>query len=181
MTNRDIVYTALFAALVAVLGLVPPVLLPFIPVPVTAQSLGVMLAGSILGMRRGGLALLVFLVLVAVGLPLLSGGRGGLGVFLGPSGGFLLAFPLAAAVIGALVQQFWGRLNMPLAFAINVVGGVGVIYALGVPWLAIASELPLLQAAQGSLAFIPGDLVKAAIAAVAVVAVKRAYPAIAKS
>ncbi|MGF1538471.1 MAG: biotin transporter BioY [Elainellaceae cyanobacterium] len=181
MTNRDIVYVALFAALVAALGLIPPILLPVIAVPITAQSLGVMLAGSILGMRRGGLALLVFLALVAAGLPLLSGGRGGIGVFLGPSGGFLLAFPLAAATIGALTQQFWGRLNVSLAFVINVIGGIGVIYALGIPWLAIASDLPLLKAAQGSLVFIPGDFVKAAIAALAVVTVRRSYPAIAKS
>ncbi|MGB3613241.1 MAG: biotin transporter BioY, partial [Elainellaceae cyanobacterium] len=180
MTNRDIVYVALFAALVAVLGLIPPIPLPVIPVPITAQSLGVMLAGSLLGMRRGGLALLVFLGLVAVGLPLLAGGRGGLGVFLGPSGGFVLAFPLAAAVIGGLTQRLWRRLNAPLAFAINAVGGIGVLYAIGVPWLAIATDLSLRQAAQTSMAFIPGDLVKAAIAALAVVAVKRAYPAIAQ-
>lgn len=181
MTNRDIVYIALFAALVAVLGLIPPIPLPFIPVPITAQSLGVMLSGSILGMKRGGLALLLFLVLVAVGLPLLSGGRGGLGVFLGPSGGFLVAFPLAAAIIGALTQRVWGRLNVPLAFGINVLGGVGIIYAVGIPWLAIAAELPLLRAAQTSLAFVPGDLVKAVIAALAVVTVKRSFPAIARS
>ncbi len=178
MTNRDIVHIALFAALVAVLGLIPPIFFPFIPVPITAQTLGVMLAGSILGMRRGGLALLVFLGLVAMGLPLLSGGRGGLGVFLGPSGGFVLSYPLAAAVVGALTQRVWRRLSMPLAFMINVIGGIGVIYALGIPWLAIASDLPLLQAAQGSLVFIPGDLVKAAIAAVAVVTVKRSYPTV---
>ncbi|MEO0409437.1 MAG: biotin transporter BioY [Cyanobacteria bacterium P01_A01_bin.135] len=181
MTNRDIVYIALFAALVAVLGLIPPIPLPFIPVPITAQSLGVMLSGSILGMKRGGLALLLFLVLVAVGLPLLSGGRGGLGVFLGPSGGFLVAFPLAAAIIGALTQRVWGRLNVPLAFGINVLGGVGIIYAVGIPWLAIAAELPMLRAAQTSLAFVPGDLVKAVIAALAVVTVKRSFPAIARS
>lgn len=180
MTNRDIVYIALFAALVAVLGLIPPILLPFIPVPITAQSLGVMLSGSILGMKRGGLALLLFLLLVAVGLPLLSGGRGGLGVFLGPSGGFLLAFPLAAAVIGALTQRVWGQLNVPLAAGINILGGIGVIYAIGIPWLAIASQLPLLQAAQSSLIFVPGDAVKAVIAALAVVTVKRSFPAIAR-
>ena len=180
MTNRDLVFIALFAALVAVLGLIPPIPLPVIPVPITAQSLGVMLAGSILGMKRGGLALLLFLALVAVGLPLLAGGRGGIGVFLGPSGGFLLGFPLAAAVIGALTQRVWGQLNVLLAFGINLLGGIGVIYALGVPWLAFASELPLLQAAQSSLAFVPGDMVKALIAALAVVTVKRAYPAIAR-
>ncbi|MEL6321465.1 MAG: biotin transporter BioY, partial [Cyanobacteria bacterium J06626_14] len=75
MTTRDLVYIAVFAALVAALGLIPPIPLPFIPVPITAQSLGVMLAGAILGARRGACALLLFLVLVAIGFPLLSGGR----------------------------------------------------------------------------------------------------------
>jgi biotin transport system substrate-specific component len=101
MKSRDLAYIALFAAIVAALGLLPPVPVPGIPVPITAQTLGVMLAGSVLGARRGGLALLVFLAVVAVGLPVLSGGRGGLGVFVGPSAGFLYSWPLAAFVIGA--------------------------------------------------------------------------------
>ena len=84
MKTRDLVYVALFAAIVAVLGLLPPVPVPGIPVPITAETLGVMLAGSVLGGRRGGLALLVFLAVVAVGAPVLSGGRGGIGVFYGP-------------------------------------------------------------------------------------------------
>ena len=76
--------------MVAALGLVPAFTPPGFAVPITAQSLGVMLAGSILGARRGALSLVLLLVLVAVGLPLLAGGRGGLGVFAGPSVGFLL-------------------------------------------------------------------------------------------
>ena len=80
-TSRDLALIATFTGVVAALGLVPA-LAPFgIPVPITAQSLGVMLAGAVIGARRGFLSLALFLVLVAVGLPLLSGGRGGLGVF----------------------------------------------------------------------------------------------------
>lgn len=178
MSNRDLVYVALFAALVAVLGLLPPIPLPFVPVPITAQTLGVMLAGSILGAKRGGLALVVFLLLVALGLPVLAGGRGGLGVFLSPSGGFLVAFPIAAFVVGLLTERFWRRLNVPYALLCNVIGGILVIYALGVPWLAIAGQLPLAKAAIGSAAFLPGDLLKAVLAALAAVAVKRSYPLI---
>ena len=92
MTVKDMVYAALFAALTAALGLLPMVAVPGLPVPIHAQSLGVMLAGGVLGAKRGGLAMLVFMALVAAGLPLLSGGRGGIGIFLGPTGGFALGY-----------------------------------------------------------------------------------------
>lgn len=86
MSTRDIVYIALFAAITAALGLFPAFSLPVIAVPITAQTLGPMLAGAIAGAKRGALALVLFVVLVAIGLPLLAGGRGGLGIFFGPSG-----------------------------------------------------------------------------------------------
>jgi biotin transport system substrate-specific component len=178
MSNRDLVYTALFAAIVAVLGLVPPIPLPFIPVPITAQTLGVMLAGSILGAKRGGLALVLFLLMVAIGMPILSGGRGGLGVFASPSAGFLIGFPLAAFTIGWLTERFWHRLSVGSALLFNITGGIIVVYLLGVPVLAIAAKMSLLKALTVSLAFIPGDLIKSVIAAMAAVAVKRTYPLI---
>src|SRR5690625_7350257 len=75
MKLQDMMYISLFAAIVGVLGFIPPIPLPFSPVPITAQTLGVMLAGGILGARRGGLSLLLFIALVAIGTPLLTGGR----------------------------------------------------------------------------------------------------------
>ena len=176
MKTRDLVHVALFAAIVAALGLMPPFLLPFIPVPITAQTLGVMLAGSTLGARKGALALLLFQVLVAAGLPLLAGGNGGLAVFPGPTGGFLVGWLPGAFVVGWLTERAWTRLSVPLAFAINVLGGIGVIYAVGIPWLAVSAKLSLAQAALGSLAFVPGDCVKAAVAASVAVTLKRAWP-----
>ena len=178
MKTRDLVHVALFAALVAVLGLLPPLALPFIPVPITAQTLGVMLAGSILGARKAFLSLVLFHVLVAAGLPLLAGGNGGLAVYVGPTGGFFVGFLPAAFLIGWLTERAWTRLSVPLAFAINVLGGICVLYAVGIPWLAVAAKLPLAKAALGSLAFVPGDCVKAAIAASAAVTLKRAWPLI---
>jgi len=179
MRVNDIVFIALFAAITAALGLAPPITLPVIPVPITAQTLGVMLAGSILGAWRGGLALLLFIALVAAGLPVLSGGRGGLGVLLfSPSAGFLLAFPVAAFVIGWLTERVWRRFDIVRAFLINVVGGVGVVYAVGIPGVALIGDLSLVQAAAGSAVFIPGDLIKAGIAALAAVFVRRGYPLI---
>ncbi len=176
MSARDLSYIAMFAALVAVLGLFPPVAVPIVPVPITAQTLGVMLAGSLLGARRGALSLVAFLALVAVGLPVLSGGRGGLGVFAGPSGGFLLAWPLGAAAIGLLTERLWPGYSLARALLANAVGGILVIYAVGVPFLAAVADLTLAKAAAGSLAFIPGDLVKVAVASAVAVTVQRAYP-----
>jgi biotin transport system substrate-specific component len=176
--TRDLAYVALFAAITAVLGLLPPVPVPGIPVPITAQTLGVMLAGSVLGARLGGLALLTFLAVVAMGVPLLSGGRGGLAVFVSPSAGYLYAFPVAAFAIGLLTQLTWRHFNLAWAMVANLVGGVAVIYALGIPFTALYGDVSLSAAATGSLSFIPGDLVKAGVASVVAVAVRRAYPVI---
>jgi len=96
--TKDLAYIALFAAITAVLGLVPAIQVG--PVPITAQTLGVMLAGSILGARRGFLSQLLFLVLVAIGLPLLASGTGGLAVFAGPTAGYLISAPISAPFDG---------------------------------------------------------------------------------
>lgn len=181
MEIRDTVFIALFAAIMAALAVFPPITLPLVGVPVTAQSLGVMLAGGILGAVRGGLSIVLFLVLVAIGLPLLSGGRGGFGVFLGPTGGFLIGWIVAAFAIGFLTERFWRHLNFGVAFAICFVGGVVVLYAIGVPWSARVASIPLWTALTGSLPFIPGDIVKCLIAASVIVIVKRSYPIIARA
>jgi len=178
MNTRDMVYVALFAAIMAVLGLFPPITLPVVGVPITAQSMGVMIAGSVLGAKRGGLAVLIFLILVAVGVPILAGGRGGFSIFLGPGGGFLFSWPIAAFVIGMLVEKWWDRLNMINATAINIVGGIVLIYAAGIPWVAVAAEIGIAKAFTGSMGFVPGDIVKALIAAFIAVTMRRAYPII---
>ncbi len=178
MSTKDIVHAALFAALTAALGLFPPLTLPVIGVPITAQSLGIMLAGSIIGSKRGAIALVLFLVLVAAGLPLLAGGRGGFGVFLGPGGGFLLAWPVGAYVIGLLFERTWNRLSLGLAILYNVLGGVVLIYAAGIPWISFVAKVSLVQAATGAAAFLPGDAVKVVLASLLAVTVKRSYPVI---
>lgn len=178
MKTRDLVHVSLFAALVAALGLMPPIPLPFVPVPITAQTLGVMLAGSVLGARKGFLSLLLFQALVAAGLPLLAGGNGGLAVLAGPTGGFFAAFSPAALVVGFLVERTWARLTVPRAFLCNALGGVVLVYLVGIPWLAAVAGLSLGQAALGSAAFLPGDMFKAAVAASVAVTLKRAFPLI---
>jgi biotin transport system substrate-specific component len=176
--TRDLAYIALFAALVAVLGVLPPINVAVTPVPITAQTLGVMLAGSVLGARRGGLALLLFLAVVAIGMPVLPGGRGGLSVFTGPAAGYLYSWPIGAFVVGLLTQLFWRRLNLGWAFLACVVGGIVVVYAIGIPFTSLYADVPLWASFTGSFVFLPGDAVKALIAALVAVGVRRAYPVI---
>lgn len=172
----DLARIAVFAALIAALGL-PGTLTPFgNAVPVTAQTLGVMLAGALLGAKRGAAACLVFLALVAAGLPLLAGGRGGLGVFAGASAGYLVGFPLGAFVIGLLTERVLPNYRLWQGVLITIVGGILVVYAVGVPVQAARVGSGLLAVAQGALQFLPGDLIKAVITAVVAHRVHRAYP-----
>ncbi|BDG60359.1 biotin transporter BioY [Caldinitratiruptor microaerophilus] len=174
-TVRQVVLAGLFAAVVAALGMVPPLTLPISPVPITLQTLGVMLAGSLLGRRTGGLALLVFLVLLVAGVPVLAGGRGGAGYLFGPSGGYILSWPLAAYTIGWLVERvppgrFWGYL------VANVVGGILLVYLIGAPVLALVTGRTFKEAlVGGALIFVPGDLLKALVASAVAVQVRRRY------
>lgn len=178
METRDIVFIALFAAIMAALAVFPPITLPVVGVPVTAQSLGVMLAGGVLGARRGGLSIILFLLLVAIGLPLLSGGRGGFGVFLGPTGGYLIGWVCAAFTVGYFVERLWHRLNYFTAFLASAMGGIVVLYAIGIPWSAFVAQIPVRTAFVGSLPFLAGDLLKCLIAAAVIVIVKKSYPII---
>jgi len=133
MNTRDLVRIALFAALIAVMGLIPKFDLPFTAgVPITAQTLGVMLAGLLLGSRQGALAVVLFLFVVALGAPVLSGGRGGLGVFFGPTIGFLLGWIAGAWACGAVYERLisWLPSRRFLAALMACwVGGILVIYA----------------------------------------------------
>ncbi len=175
MDTRDIVRIALFAALTAALGLFPPIAVPLISAKITAQSLGVMLAGALLGAKRGGLALLLFVVLVAAGLPLLAGGRGGIGVLLGPTGGFVFAFPIAAWVIGALLARLGDQASAPAMLAAILFGGIGVLYLAGIPWLSFVANLPLQKTALAASAFLPGDILKAVLTLIVLRAMRRSH------
>jgi len=161
--ERNVAYIALFAALIAVLGLIPRIDL-IAGVPITAQSLGVMLCGCVLGARRGALAVLVFVALLAVGLPLLSGSNNLWSVIGTPRIGYVVGFPVAAFVTGWLMERLTRFPVGPAAFAASVLGGMGVLYAFGIPGTAIMAGIPLSEAAIGVSVFLPGDLIKAVIA-----------------
>ncbi|MBD9371283.1 biotin transporter BioY [Rhizobium sp. ARZ01] len=181
MTTRDIVLVALFAAIIIVLGMLPPITLGFIPVPITAQSLGVMLAGCILGAKRGASACLLVVLLVAIGLPVLSGGRGGLAVFAGPTAGYLVGWVAGAYVTGLIAERLVreGQPELPqfLGFLVAaIVGGIGVVYLFGIAWLSYMSGKAFVEITLASLVFIPGDLIKAFVAMLAGRAVLAGYP-----
>lgn len=178
--TRNTVYVAIFAAMIAAMGLVPPIVIGIVPVPITLQTLGVMLAGALLGPVRGMLSSLIVVVLALAGLPLLAGGRGGLAVLLGPTGGYLVGWIFGSLVIGVLFK-FWvlrqkGQSARIVTGLISVLlGGIGVIYLFGIPWTSVVTGLDLRTSALGSLAFIPGDLIKAVVTTLVAVTVHRSY------
>lgn len=172
--ERTVTHIALFAALIAVLGLVPPISL-MSGVPITAQSLGIMLCGTVLGARRGGLAVLLFVALVALGLPLLAGGRGGLGVFASPTVGFVVGFPVAAFVAGLVVEKWAAPIGVA-ALAGAVLGGIVVLYAFGITGMALVLDKSLPEAALLITPFLAGDALKAGIAALITRGLARVRP-----
>lgn len=179
LSARDLAMVSSFAALIAVLGLPGSIHLFGSAVPITLQSLGVMLAGSILGWKRGALSVVVLLVLVAAGLPLLAGGRGGLAVFVGPSAGYLIGYVLGAAVIGWLVQRRLPAYPMWWGAVANLVGGIGAVYLVGIPvQAAVLGTSGLVATALSAAMFLPGDVVKVVIATAVASAVHRGYPGI---
>jgi biotin transport system substrate-specific component len=138
--------------------------LPWSPVPVTGQTFAVLLTGAVLGARRGALAQAFYLAQGAIGLPVFAGGVGGAAVFAGPTAGYLLAFPLAAFVTGALAERGWDRRFGTMVAAMLL--GSAVIFALGLAVLAAFVPRSGLLAA-GLVPFVPGDLVKSSLAALA--------------
>ncbi|MBW4041648.1 MAG: biotin transporter BioY [Acidobacteria bacterium] len=137
---------------------------PLWPVPVTGQTLAVLLVGASLGATRGAVSMALYALAGALGAPIFSDHTAGTAVLLGPTGGYIVGFVLAAAFTGWLAQHRWerGLARGLLAF----VGGSVVVFLVGLPWLKVALDLTWLQTLQGGLVpFVVGGLVKAALAA----------------
>jgi len=138
------------------------------PVPITGQTFAVLLAGALLGSKRGALSQLTYLGLGAMGAPIFAGWMGGPAVLMGPTGGYLIGFVAAAFVVGLLAERGWDRRTWSMALAM-LIGSIA-IYVFGLSWLSIwlghfAPKSSVL--ATGLYPFIPGDLLKVVLAAVA--------------
>ncbi|QLK86652.1 biotin transporter BioY [Staphylococcus sp. 17KM0847] len=170
MNTKFLVYAALMTAIIAVMGLIPAIPLPFMPVPIVLQNVGIFLAGILLGRKYGALSVIVFLLLVMVGAPLLSGGRGGFGVFLGPTAGYLVMYAVSAFLIGWVRDLQFEKLSFGRIFIIILIFGVILLDTVGAIVMAFVIHMPISKALWLSLTFLPGDLIKAVIASLIAVA-----------
>lgn len=144
---------------------------PMVPVPMTMQTFAVTLVGAVLGARLGSLTVLAWLAEAALGLPVLAGGSGGLAPFMGPTAGYLFAFPLVAALVGALAERGWADGGWRCLGLMTL--GNALILLLGAGWLAAVVGMPKAWAA-GFVPFVLGGLLKSALAASTFAIVRRA-------
>ena len=176
--SRDIALVAAFAALISASAYVGAVPVGSAGVPITLQSLTVMLAGCVLGPVRGFSAVTLYLALGAVGLPVFAEHSSGVGVFTGPSGGYLVAFPIAAALGGFLVQYVARerRTRALVVFACSITASILVIHLLGIVGMMLYFDVSFLQAGAWDLPFWVGDVVKTSLVAMIAAEVHRAFP-----
>jgi len=177
-TTTDVALVATFAAFVAACAVVPPIPTGT-PVPITLQTFAVAVAGLVLGARRGFLAVLLYLVVGLAGVPVFAEMTGGLGVLGKPSVGYLLAFPLAAAVagwLGGLALRARPAWRYPLLVAAGLGASFLVVHPLGIVGLMARAGLDAAAAFTVDVVFWPGDVVKNLLAAAVTLAVLRAFP-----
>lgn len=161
--QSELLLMAVFSGLVAASAYVR-IPLPFTPVPITGQTFAVLFTGAILGGRRAALALLLYLVEGAMGLPVFAGGLAGIAHLLGPTGGYLLSYPLAAGCVGLLAERGWDR-TLPRAVLAMTVGN-SILFLTGVLWLSPFVGGVATGIAKGLLPFLPGELIKTALASI---------------
>jgi biotin transport system substrate-specific component len=157
----DIALVGVGAAFTAVMA---QIAVPLYPVPITGQTLAVLLVGATLGATRGALTMVVYALLGVVGLPVFSAASSGFGVLSGTTGGYIVGFIFAAGFTGWLAQRDWDKKY--LGAALSFLGGTVVTFAFGLTWLALVTGGTLEQVlAWGLFPFIIGGLIKAGIAA----------------
>ncbi|WP_017688731.1 biotin transporter BioY [Paenibacillus sp. PAMC 26794] len=177
LSLRGIVFSALMAAILVLFGYIS-IPIGFSPVPITLQTLAVMLAGGLLGPLYGFLSVTMVVLLTALGFPLLHG-TGGLAVLLGPTGGYVMMWPFSALLIGLLLARIniKGVTGFILAFVVFELFGSLLVYVSGVPWLAYAYKMDIPEAMiQGFYPYIIGDLIKAVFAAIIIAPVRMVFP-----
>jgi biotin transport system substrate-specific component len=172
----DLALIAGFAALIAATALLPDIKTG-LGVPFSLQTFGVLLAGACLGPVRGFLAVTLYLAGGAIGLPIYSGGAAGVGHFTGVTAGYLIAFPLAAALCGFIVQRNRKRAtDFTLVFTAGLLSSFLLIHTLGALNLAWRADLGIKEAFVYDAQFFPGDVLKNIAMALVATSVHRAFP-----
>jgi len=178
-TSTDIALIAGFAALIAACALLPAIQVGAGLVPITLQTFAVLLAGAVLGARRGFLAVLLYVVVGAAGLPVFSGGAAGLAVLTGPTAGYIVGFPLAAGLCGFLVERLPRHkiaTSIPLIFVCGLASSAVFIHPLGMAGLVLRADLTWQEAFDIDKLFWIGDAIKNLAMALVATAVHRAFP-----
>jgi biotin transport system substrate-specific component len=163
-TPTRIRHAVLVLAGTAFVALCAQLVIPTTPIPFTGQTFGVLTVGAALGFRRGALALFLYVLLGIVGLPIFAEGGSGTAKLLGATGGYLIGFVVAAAMVGRLAELGWDRRIGGSLAAMAI--GTAVIYAIGVPWLKVTLGIPWETAvAEGMTKFLIWDAAKLLLAA----------------
>ncbi len=177
-TVRGVVFSAIFTAITVVLSFLQ-INLGFTPVPITLGNMGIMLAGAFLGAQYGFFSAFLLVFLGGLGLPLFDG-QGGLGVILGPSGGYIWMYPFDALFVGYFVSRVRGDgwlAFIKIFLSIEVFGSL-LCYVTGVPWLAHVAHVSFNKALLlGFYPYLPGDVLKAIVTALIILPIRRVYPA----
>lgn len=164
LMNARVRHIVLIVAGALFIWLTAQVYIATTPVPLTGQTFGVLVAGGALGFRRGATAVLLYVLLGLVGLPFFAGHAGGTAVIFGVTGGYLIGFVLAGALVGRLAELGWDR-HIGGSFGAMILGEV-VIYAIGLPWLMVVAGLSLSDTIAGGLTpFLLWDAMKITAAA----------------
>lgn len=169
----------LFAALMAICSMIT-IPLGFTPIPVNLGTLGVFLAGGILGKKYGTVSIGVYVLVGAVGIPVFAGFRGGLGVLAGPTGGYIIGYILAAFVIGLIIEKILDYdKSVPTQYAVCVIAlvcGLALCYTLGTIWFIISTGTGVWASLVACvIPFIPGDALKIAAAAILIRRLRRLH------
>ncbi|MEV8143744.1 biotin transporter BioY [Specibacter sp. NPDC078709] len=177
-SSQDLAYIAVFAALIAVSAAVPAIPAGnVLGVPLTIQTLLVILTGLALGAWRAGAALALYVLLGVIGLPIFSSFRGGPGILITAGAGYIVGF-IGGALVAGIVAQFLLRRRLPTIAALftAAVAGTVVIHVAGIIGMMINGNLSIEAAALIDLVFVPGDLLKCVLAVVLVLPLHRAFP-----
>ena len=166
LSIHEMTVVAMMVAIIAILGVLPGIPLGFIPVPIILQNMVIMIAGELLGPKLGTIAVWLFLFLVALGFPLLSGGRGGMVTILGPTGGYILTWLFVPLLIGLSLRLGWryGIVEWITEFLIVWLWGAIFVEGVGAIWLANQLRTTFIPALASNILFVFGDTIKALMA-----------------